>query len=624
MIKMQAVTTATNLQRQRLSSNEQLLQRSINSEYQQRSFREGNVSTRPEEDRNSQANQDESDDEPLSLSESISTFGRTTMFYNQRQQLRTTLSNFFMNPFEKYTVRGRVPWKLIFHIMKLVFLTILMVLFGQNKFQLRTTLNAYQNNLGSILVMNFDASHADRDAGPVLPIAHKHYEVADNVQHSIINFFNITNSAVGIFGFNLDHQNKTVLPDLCVETFNNARVDVSKWKFTFNEQKSNNCSKIDCSNCTRSECRAKIIHRLPTNYDGFIGLQIIYQLRSIFLSVRTEPKCVLLYASHKLTNSEMSGAIQVDFVLTYDEVDCSEDSEYHPQDKLIAVRETLGQIIIDGCSLIFSIITCFLILKRLRRTFILFQETRHFYHFHYNRRLTWSESSAFLNGWDIFSIVADLLTIVGIIFKILLDSEADRHLDLTAVFLGSSVAINWILALRFLSFDKGYYILVLTLSVAMPNILRLMLCILAIYVGYVLCGWAVFGPYSYKFASIPQTIDTLFAMINGDEILDTFMQVDGVSHLLTCFSKIYFYTFVTLFIYVILSVMISLIGEAMVIAQSAARTGIGHWLIGCDVFPELGLGWGPDGPGKCDNKHKPSPAADQPSTQNLNNIQIHS
>ena len=50
--------------------------------------------------------QDESDDEPLifeeTMSESLSTFGRTTMFYNQRQQLRTALKNFFTNPFEKY------------------------------------------------------------------------------------------------------------------------------------------------------------------------------------------------------------------------------------------------------------------------------------------------------------------------------------------------------------------------------------------------------------------------------------------------------------------------------------------------------------------------------------------
>ena len=51
-------------------------------------------------------NQDDSDDDPLifeeSMSESISTFGRNTLFYNERQQIRTSLKNFFVHPFEKY------------------------------------------------------------------------------------------------------------------------------------------------------------------------------------------------------------------------------------------------------------------------------------------------------------------------------------------------------------------------------------------------------------------------------------------------------------------------------------------------------------------------------------------
>ena len=70
-----------------------------------------------------------------------------------------------------------------------------------------------------------------------------------------------------------------------------------------------------------------------------------------------------------------------------------------------------------------------------------------------------------------------------------------------------------------------------------------------------------------------------------------FIQVTGSSSVLTLFSKIYFYSFIILFIYVVLSVMISLIGEAMIVAQSAVRTGIGHWVIDGAVFPELGLGW---------------------------------
>ena len=595
MYRMSAHSSANLLRPNLNHTDPHFLQRSINSG----SFHQGSINFQEASQRREVASKNradnESDDDPLleeeSQSESISSFGRSTMFYNQRHQLRTSLKNFFMTPFEKYRSRGRVPWKLIFHLLKLLCLTMLLLLFGQDKCQLRTVLNAYTNNLGNLLIKDY-STDSNRDASlPGGPVVHKQYEIADSTSHSLIHFFNLTSSAVGIFGFNKDNNNKTVLPDLCVTRFNNTIVDVSEWNFTFDEKTSTKCTKVDCRNSTRLECKRTVVEMLPESYNGFISLKTTFQIRTIFLSVKARPKCVLLYATQTLRNQVMSGAIVSEFVLSYDELPCNKSSKYDPQDGMIGLRETLGQIIIDSTVMILSLITGFLVLKRIRATLRLLIETRNVYHFHYNRKLTWSETCTFFSGWDFFSIFAEIITIAGIVFKINLDYDADSHLDMTAVLIGSAVAINWITGLRFLSFDKGYYILVLTLSVAMPNILRLMICILAIYLGYVLCGWAVFAPYTYKFASIGQTVDTLFAIINGDEILDTFMQVTSSSHLLSIFSKVYFYSFIILFIYVVLSVMISLIGEAMIVAQSSVRTGIGHWLIEGDVFPELSLGY---------------------------------
>ena len=506
--------------------------------------------------------------------------------------------------------RGRVPWKLIFQALKLISLTVLVLFFGQQKFQLRLVLNAYQSNLGYLLIKDYQSLEKASSAGPVI---HRHYEIADSAAHSLINYFNITRSAVGIFGFNVDEKNNTVLPKLCISQFDGADVDVSQWMFTFNEETVVNCTEIDCRNNTKLACRAKVYELFPESFDGFMGMQITFQIRSIFLSVKSRPKCVLLYAVYSLENELMSGAITNKFALTYDEVPCNENSNYNPKSDFNGIRETLGQIIIDSFTLICTVITGFLVIKRIRTTFKLYKQTRNFYTFHYNRTLTWGEMRAFMNGWDIFSIFADVLTIVGMVYKFLLDTGADKHLDVTAVLIGSSVAINWILALRFLSFDKGYYILVLTLSVAIPNILRLLICILAIYLGYVLCGWVVFGPYCYKFASIGQTVDTLFAVVNGDEILDSFLKVEGNGPFLSFFSKIYFYSFISLFIYVVLSVMISLIGDAMLVAQSAATTG--HWLIGVDVFQELDMGWSTT----CEHAQTPQPEPSPPSRQNLQN-----
>ena len=529
MYTMSTLASANLLRANLNQSDPHFLERSTNS----RNFYQGSVNYHEASQRRVDVSKNrtnnDSDDEPLlgeeSQSESITSFGRSTMFYNQRQQLRTSLKNFFMTPFEKYTERGRVPWKLIFHLLKLLCLTMLLLLFGQDKFQLRTVLNAYTNNLGSLLIKGY-SSASDRDTTlPGGPVVHRHYEIADATSHSLINFFNLTNSAVGIFGFHKNKSNATVLPNLCVTQFANTTVDISEWNFNFDEKKSSRCGEVDCRNSTRLQCKRMIIDMLPESYDGFINLKTTFQIRTIFLSVKAQPKCVLLTAIHTLRNEVMSGAIVSEFELTFDEVDCNSSSRYEPQDGLISIRETVGQVVIDCIVMVVSVITGFLLLKKVRATLKLFLETRNFYHFHYNRKLTWSETGSFISGWDIFGLAAEIITITAIAFKINLDCTGDSHLDVTAVLIGSAVAINWIAALKFLSFDKGYYILVLTLSVAMPNILRLMICVLAIYLGYVLCGWVIFAPYTYKFASIGQTVDTLFAMINGDEILDSFIQV---------------------------------------------------------------------------------------------------
>eukprot|EP00116_Pleurobrachia_bachei_P002492 sb/3462754/ len=549
------------------------------------------------------------EDDTADMSESMTNFGRTTMFFNQRQQLRVSLRNFFMNPFEKYAVRGKFPFKLTFHVLKLICLTSLLVFFGQDKFQLRRIISSYKNSLGYILVRDYSVS----STGDIeYPEIHTHRELHETLSYSLVNFFNLTENALGVFGFNIDNGTDIVLPKLCVESFSGANVDMETWSYTFIENVTTTCFDMDCTNLTRRVCEDRVAASLPDSYDGFMGLTLTFSIRSIFLSLKSRPKCVVLEPVLSLLNEVLSGTVSSSFELGYDEVKCNTNSTYHPSSSLAAVRAALGQVILDGSVICLSLITCLLVLKRLKRTWNLFQEVRTFYSFHYNRRLTWAEIGVFCNGWDFFSVFADILIFCGVIFKLLLDSGVDKHLDITAVLVGSAVAINWVLALRFLSFDKGYYILVLTISVAAPNVLRLLICILAIYLGYVFCGWVVFGPYMVKFNSLVQASDTLFAMLNGDELLDTFMMVERGNTLLFVFSKIYFYSFIILFIYVILSVMISLIGDAMVAAQSAVKTGMGHWLVEGRVFPELELG-------STNTSQPPSPLIR--SGQNLNNTQ---
>ncbi len=51
---------------------------------------------------------------------------------------------------------------------------------------------------------------------------------------------------------------------------------------------------------------------------------------------------------------------------------------------------------------------------------------------------------------------------------------------------------------RFLSYFDKYNILLITLRVALPSVMRFIVCAGILYVAFLLCGWLVLGPYHPK------------------------------------------------------------------------------------------------------------------------------
>ena len=128
-----------------------------------------------------------------------------------------------------------------------------------------------------------------------------------------------------------------------------------------------------------------------------------------------------------------------------------------------------------------------------------------------------------------------------------------------------------------------------TLYLSAPSVLRFIICTGILYIAFLLCGWLVMGPYHpkvlshvlinvvtmslrsssnytdvllfFQFRTFTITSDCLFSLINGDDMFTTYSLVTNSSQLVSVFSKIYLYVFVSLFIYVVLSVFISLIED---------------------------------------------------------------
>jgi mucolipin len=73
------------------------------------------------------------------------------------------------------------------------------------------------------------------------------------------------------------------------------------------------------------------------------------------------------------------------------------------------------------------------------------------------------------------------------------------------------------------------------------------------------CGWIVLGPYHTKFRTLATTFETMFGLINGDDMYTTFANIETESIYIWMFSQIYLYSFSFLFVYVVSSLIIALI-----------------------------------------------------------------
>ena len=117
--------------------------------------------------------------------------------------------------------------------------------------------------------------------------------------------------------------------------------------------------------------------------------------------------------------------------------------------------------------------------------------------------------------------VNDVLIITGCIIKEIIETRSSLGdlWDYGSLFLGTGTLLVWIGMLRYLGFFHTYNILILTLKGALPNVLRFLLCASFIYIGFVLCGWLVLGPYNFKFKTILTTSECLFSLINGELLI---------------------------------------------------------------------------------------------------------
>ncbi|XP_065902181.1 mucolipin-3-like [Dysidea avara] len=209
-----------------------------------------------------------------------------------------------------------------------------------------------------------------------------------------------------------------------------------------------------------------------------------------------------------------------------------------------------------------------LILYSFYVTIRLGKEAKEYFYKYREENLRWHcELFQLFNKWYILMLFTYILNICATILKMVSEYKENIVIELVEVvriLLGIGILLLWCGLFGFLKYFESLNVLFITVRLAIPSVLRFSLCMVILFIAFALCGWLVLSPYHPKFQSFSQSVETLFCMLNGDDLYETFEDSDStfLSSLTEIFSKVYFAVFVFIFIYAALSLFIGLFTAA--------------------------------------------------------------
>ncbi|KAL4674568.1 hypothetical protein H8959_018502 [Pygathrix nigripes] len=447
----------------------------------------------------------------------------------EEEDLRRRLKYFFMSPCDKFRAKGRKPCKLMLQVVKILVVTVQLILFGLSN-QLAVTFRE-ENTIAfrHLFLLGYSDGADDTFA------AYTREQLYQAIFHAVDQYLALPDVSLGRYAY--------VHGGDCIQVDPPERPPPSP---------SDDLALLEGSSSYKN---------LTLKFHKLVNVTIHFRLKTINLQslINNEiPDCYTFSVLITFDNKAHSGRIPISLETQAHIQECKHPSVFRHGDN--SFRLLFDVVVILTCSLSFLLCA-----RSLLRGFLLQNEFVGFMWRQRGRVISLWERLEFVNGWYILLVTSDVLTISGTIMKIGIEAKNLASYDVCSILLGTSTLLVWVGVIRYLTFFHNYNILIATLRVALPSVMRFCCCVAVIYLGYCFCGWIVLGPYHVKFRSLSMVSECLFSLINGDDMFVTFaaMQAQqGRSSLVWLFSQLYLYSFISLFIYMVLSLFIALITGA--------------------------------------------------------------
>eukprot|EP00644_Phytophthora_capsici_P007323 jgi/Phyca11/546359/estExt2_Genewise1Plus.C_PHYCAscaffold_210023 len=174
-----------------------------------------------------------------------------------------------------------------------------------------------------------------------------------------------------------------------------------------------------------------------------------------------------------------------------------------------------------------------------------------------------------LNGFQLLVCISLVLLLASTMWSLLF---FEAHMPIRfwhRLLHATALLLLWSCLVGYLEHNQNIYSIVLTLKWGTPRVLQFLLGVSPIFFGFALFGTIYFGNKIEEFGTLSESMVTLFSLMNGDIIMDTFDAME--LHQFVISGKVYLYSFISLFMYVVLNIFIAIVEEAFFATQSTRR-----------------------------------------------------
>ncbi|CAJ0963694.1 unnamed protein product, partial [Mesorhabditis belari] len=531
------------------------------------------------------------DQDPINYEEALDQLAPEDKDFGDR--LRRHLQFFFMDPLEKWKVRRQFPFKLALQILKILLITAQLILFAE----LRMSHVDFMEDTTTVMRHKFLKDwNDDRDAVSYPPNEGRYavYDGKGIFQHMafiIESYYSIESESFASFSYDTRHfgighwfsKNASLnagvkfdeIPplELCYDRIASVTVNNNTYEFDINNV-------YECSylNLTKQEVDSikedsmkveEAFNKRSMTFKPEDALRISkvfirFSLRTIHFAPVTAdqtPECYRINVSVIFDNSRHTGQVHVNIQA---EINYERECNGRILKGNFLPYDTILMAIIDVLVLFMCLASLVLCIRALIKAHLLKNKTVDFFENILRQPVALGDKLEFVNLWYVMILVNDVFIIIGTVCKVTIEfRDFDNDVfTLTGILLGVGALLVYVGVLRYFKFFNKYNILMLTLKKSLPNILRFLTCAAVLYMGFLIAGWVIIGPYSMKFRTLSSCSEALFSLVNGDDMFATFYTIKDSNTTIKIFGTVYIYLFVSLFIYVILSLFIAIIMDA--------------------------------------------------------------